>query len=323
MPWAPSASHAALIKRAEILASIRHFFYERHVLEVETPLLGMAGVTDVHIESFITHDQTKHPYYLQTSPEYAMKRLLAAGYGDMYQICKAFRQEEQGRFHQPEFSLLEWYRVGFNHLQLMDEVDALLQTLLGCKAAGKITYTDLFESHLAINPHKATLNDLKKIAQQHNLLSALGEQHDNKDDWLQLLLSHLIEAKLGHTEPCMIYDYPASQAALAKINLQTQRAERFEVYVNGIELANGFHELQDAKEQQQRFLADLQQRQSLQRPTPRIDQQLLQALEHGLPACAGVALGIDRLIQIALEKKDIQHVISFAKVPSHNNKKAN
>lgn len=307
MNWQPSATVDALRKRADILRTLRDFFYQRHITEVETPLLCVAGTTDAYLDS-ITATINHEIRYLQTSPEYAMKRLLAAGIGDCYQICKAFRCDESGRYHNPEFTMLEWYRLDFDHHQLMNDMDDLLQTILKCLPAKRISYQQLFLEHLNINPHAASIEDLKKIAPE--LCEALNVETDTKDDYLMLLLSHLIEPKIGFDRPCFIYDYPASQAALAKVR-DNAFAERFEVYVNGIELANGFHELQSADEQRKRFLHDNEKRKQLNKPEVPIDQRLLEALKHGLPACAGVALGVDRLIMLALKKNNLQAVLSF------------
>lgn len=306
--WRPSSSLETLKQRAKLIQAIRQFFINRNVLEVETPLMCSSTVTDVHIES-IAVTNLHQIFYLQTSPEYAMKRLLAAGSGNIFQICKAFRAEEQGKNHNCEFTMLEWYRVGFNHHDLMSEVEELLQTLLGCSPAHRISYQELFNQHLNINPHTAHNAELQNIAKQHNLFDALGSKCENKDDWLHLLFSHLIEPKIGFDAPYFVMDYPESQASLAKINNGV--AERFEVYVNGIELANGFHELQDHDEQSKRFDKNIAMRNTDGKPLPEKDENFLAALEHGLPDCAGVALGVDRLLMIALEKQNISEVVSF------------
>ena len=317
--WQPTASIENLKKRAEIIHNIRAFFYARNITEIETPILNPYTVTDAYLDSLkvrFNHHQTG---YLHTSPEYCMKRLLAAGLGDCYQICKTFRDHEQGRQHNTEFSLLEWYRLNFDHHELMTEMNAFLQAILKTNPAEKICYQNLFTNYLNINPHTASIKTLQNIAKRYGLLETLGESHNtkphHKDDWLMLLLSELIEPKLGfHNTPVFIYDYPASQAALAKVtdlNDTTQVGSRFEVYMNGIELANGFHELQDHTEQKARFEKDLVLRKFLNKPSLAIDKNFLSALQHGLPNCAGVALGIDRLISLALGEKSIKEVISF------------
>jgi lysyl-tRNA synthetase class 2 len=311
--WQPSASLKALKQRAFIIKKVRDFFSERHVLEVETPLLCSTSVTDPFIESIPASYRKGGKiiqFYLQTSPEYAMKRLLAAGSGAIYQITKAFRQGEVGRYHNPEFSMLEWYRPGFDHHALMDEVDALLQYILDYPAADRMTYQALFEKHLNFNPHIASLENLSQCASHHGL--SIATDIRERDTWLMLLMSHCIEPKLGFEKPIFIYDFPASQAALAR--LQTGNppvAARFEVYVKGMELANGFHELQDADEQQKRFKENNLKRETLGLPSMPIDEYLLAALRHGLPNCAGVALGMDRLIMLETELEHIQEIISF------------
>jgi lysyl-tRNA synthetase class 2 len=250
------------------------------------------------------------PYYLQTSPEYAMKRLLTAHNEPIYQITKAFRQEEIGRYHNPEFTMLEWYRPGFNHHQLMDEMDELLQLVLKCQPAQRISYQDLFLTYLHINPHHATLEELSACATQHHI--HVAAEITDCDTWLNLLASHCIDPKLGHDCPCFVYDFPASQAALARIQPgHPPVASRFEVYIKGIELANGFHELQNAAEQRQRFEKNLAERKRQALRLLPIDELFLAALSHGLPDCAGVALGIDRLIMLATHNTHIEKVISF------------
>lgn len=297
--WKPTASIENLKKRAEIIAKIRSFFAERNVLEVETPLLSHATVTDVHLHSI----KTAGDLYLQTSPEYAMKRLLAAGFGSMYQICKAFRDDESGRLHNPEFTILEWYRIGFTHHDLMDEMEELLQHILNYPKAKRYSYQEIFEKFLHINPHEIDLKDLQNCAYENKI----NLQIDDKDTLLQLLMNKVVEPKLKNI--VFIYDYPKTQAALAKICGEV--AERFEVYVDGIELANGFHELQDAKEQRERFLNDLNKREKLGYPEMPIDETFLAALEHGLSDCSGVALGIDRLVMAVLNVTHINQAISF------------
>jgi len=313
--WQPSATLATLQCRAQILKIIRDFFAAREVMEVETPVLAHTSVTDPFIESmpvfFRKHPQKEaQQYYLQTSPEYAMKRLLAAGSGAIYQITKAFRQGEVGRFHNPEFTMLEWYRPGFNHHQLMDEVDLLLQCLCQTQPAERKTYAALFDSFLQIDVHTASVRELKACALAQQL--TIVDDNFDKDTWLNLLLTHCIEPHLGTEKPFFIYDFPASQAALARIQTGPQAvASRFEVYVRGVEIANGFHELQDAHEQRKRFENNLKQRQALGLAPILIDEFLLAALEKGLPDCAGVALGIDRLIMLITGLPTLAQVMSF------------
>ncbi len=298
--WRPSASWDALHARAKLYRNIRDFFSARGVLEVETPLLARYGVTDIHTETLGAGDG-----FLQTSPEYAMKRLLAAYRQSIFQICKAFRQEECGSKHHPEFTLLEWYRIDYDHHQLMDETDVLLQRLINCKAAERHSYQAIFQQYLGIDPLTCSLTDC---------LTRLQDNIDitDKDTALSLLMNRHIEPQLGRECPVFIYDYPSSQAALARISPHDKRvAQRFEVYIHGIELANGFYELNDATEQQQRFAQDQLYRQQQQLPYMEMDTDLLAALEHGLPNCAGIALGIDRLLMVMCGKDNIGDVMSF------------
>lgn len=313
--WQPSANIETLRQRAHIIQFIRNFFIQRGVLEVDTPVMCHTSVTDPFIQSIPalfqaqpTSEEVRH--YLQTSPEYAMKRLLAANSGAIFQIGKAFRQGEVGRFHNPEFTMLEWYRPGFDHHQLMDEMDELLQGVLHMPAAERLSYGELFEKYLGVNPHVATVESLSKVAQQHDF--EVAAEVTDRDTWLNLLMSHLIEPQLGQQAPCFIHDFPESMAALARVQPGNPSvASRFEVYIHGIELANGFHELQDAKEQRRRFENNNVERTKLGLATLTIDEYFLAALEHGLPDCAGVALGIDRLIMIATQAEKIPDVLSF------------
>lgn len=313
--WQPSASIDNLRARAGIIKSIRDFFAARDVLEVETPVICHTSVTDPFIQSIPVliqphPQQQEQRYYLQTSPEYAMKRLLAAGSGSIYQITKAFRQEEIGRLHNPEFTMLEWYRIGFDHHQLMDEMDELLQTILPVTPADRFSYQQLFQHYLQIDPLSAAIDDLAVCAKNHGI--ELASTIDDKDTWLNLLMSHCIEPQLGQQRPVFVYDFPSSQAALARLSPADPRvASRFEVYFKGMELANGFHELQSAAEQRKRFENNLQQRCAMNLRELPIDEHFLGALEHGLPNCAGVALGVDRLVMLALSATHLQDIISF------------
>ena len=282
-----------LKQQAKLIQRIRDFFSERGVIEVSTPLLARTTIPDPNIDSFdLTHE--KNTYYLQTSPEFYMKRLLAAGSGCIYQISKAFRKESSGPYHHPEFTLLEWYRVGFDHLQLIDEVDQLLQKILGVAPLKKITYQALFEKILDIEPHTASREQLALIANQKT--SASIDVTWTKDHILDLLFCDCIEPKLQ--APTAVYAFPVSKAALARIMPVGQdqlRAARFECYVKGVELANGFFELNDPIVQRERFLADNVVRAKQQQVPVPIDEIFLSALPN-LPDCSGVALGIDRLM---------------------------
>jgi lysyl-tRNA synthetase class 2 len=300
--------------RADILARIRAFFAARGVLEVETPVLAHHPATDPHIHSL--HTRCSGPgvpagetLYLQTSPEFAMKRLLCAGAGPIYQVARVFRDDERGRLHNPEFTLLEWYRPGFDHHALMDEVAALVCAVLELPPASeRLGYAEVFRAHLGLDPHAAATAELAACAHDHGLDAATLD----RDACLDLLLSHLIQPRLGIERPFFLYDYPASQAALARLRGEgSPVGERFELYLHGIELANGYHELGDAGEQRARFMQDSERRRALGLPVLPIDERLLAALEHGLPDCAGVALGLDRLVMLAAGVRDIDEVMAF------------
>ncbi|MCS0444588.1 elongation factor P--(R)-beta-lysine ligase [Vibrio diabolicus] len=314
--WQPTASIDQLRQRATLIASIRQFFADRQVMEVDTPAMSHATVTDIHLHTFQTEfvgpgyaDGSK--LFFMTSPEFHMKRLLAAGSGCIYQINKAFRNEENGRYHNPEFTMLEWYRVGFDHHKLMDEMDDLLQLVLKCGAAQRMTYQQAFIDVLGVCPLEGSMTELKTAASKLGL-SDIAEPEEDRDTLLQLLFSVGVEHKIGQDVPAFVYDFPASQAALAKINPQDHRvADRFEVYFKGIELANGFHELDNPKEQLARFEQDNAKRLDMGLKPQPIDYHLIFALEAGLPDCAGVALGIDRLIMLALGCDHIDQVTAF------------
>lgn len=314
--WQPTASIDQLRQRATLIASIRQFFADRQVMEVDTPAMSHATVTDIHLHTFQTEfvgpgyaDGSK--LFFMTSPEFHMKRLLAAGSGCIYQINKAFRNEENGRYHNPEFTMLEWYRVGFDHHKLMDEMDDLLQLVLKCGAAQRMTYQQAFIDVLGVCPLEGSMTELKTAADKLGL-SDIAEPEEDRDTLLQLLFSVGVEHKIGQDVPAFVYDFPASQAALAKINPQDHRvADRFEVYFKGIELANGFHELDNPKEQLARFEQDNAKRLDMGLKPQPIDYHLISALEAGLPDCAGVALGIDRLIMLALGCDHIDQVTAF------------
>ncbi len=315
--WQPVASRQTLALRAELLATVRQFFAERGVLEVETPLLGRHTVSDVNLASFSVNTGStsvsgQAQGWLQTSPEYAMKRLLAAGSGPIYQICKAFRQEGQeagSRLHNPEFTLLEWYRPGFSLEDLMDETSELVGRVLKVSSIPRLAYAEVFAEHLHINPHRIDDAELQALTRQK---IDLGEAELDATDCLQLLMNQCIEPQLPAC--CIVYDYPIAQAALAEISKNAQGdsvARRFELYAAGMELANAYQELTDADEQRRRFAHDQQLREQRGLPRSPIDENLLAALTHGLPACSGIALGLDRLLMAALGEKDISKVLSF------------
>ena len=310
--WKPSASLQNLQQRAHALAKIRRFFSERDVLEVETPLLASSTVPDVYIESIaaqVVKDNSSRKNFLQTSPEFFMKRLLASGSGSIYQIAKAFRQEEKGARHNIEFTLLEWYRLSYSLDQLMAELEELVQEVLSCGPISRLSYREIFGQHLQIDPHEISLEELQKLAKSEIDLSGSDL---SKTDYLQLLLSNSIEPKLPPY--CIIYDYPLEQAALAILATDEHGvvvAKRFELFGHGMELANGYFELSDAAEQRARFEKDNAVRKEKGLRAHDADEKLIAALESGLPSCSGVAVGVDRLLMLLVEAKNISEVISF------------
>jgi len=311
--WPPTAPLANLRRRAEIVDAVRRFFADRGVLEVETPLLGAAAATDLHLASIpaTLAAPAPHTRWLQTSPELHMKRLLAAGSGPIWQLGKAFRDGEAGRRHNPEFTILEWYRPGWDHHALMDEVEALLVAVLGpfAAAAERVTYRDAFARYAGADPF-AGAAELRERA--HALGIASDELGDQPEPWRHLLLATTVEPRLGRGRVTFLHDFPAAEAALARVRPGIPPvAERFEAYVEGVELANGYHELADADEQARRFAADLAARHERGLPAVPADARLLAALRSGFPDCAGVALGFDRLVMLALAVDDIAQVIAF------------
>ena len=312
--WQPSASIQNLLARAKIIADIRRFFTDRGLLEVETPVLSEFGVTDIHLATFSTEftspfAQQSKTLWLMTSPEYHMKRLLAAGSGAIFQLCKVFRNEESGKKHNPEFTMLEWYRPHFDMHRLINEVDDLLQQILDCEPAETASYQFVFQEYVGLDPLSASISELIEKAQEYHLE---GAENEDRDTLLQFLFSEVVEPNIGQNRPIAVYHFPATQAALAQISSEDHRvAERFEFYYKGIELANGFNELTDAREQEHRFKQDNHLREQLGLPQCEIDQRFLGALQAGLPNTAGVALGVDRLIMIALGAEKISEVVSF------------
>jgi lysyl-tRNA synthetase class 2 len=314
--WQPSAEFVTLQARANFMSKIRQFFATRNITEVETPILSQGTVTDVHLNVFSTQylgarSSQQCTLYLQTSPEYAMKRMLCAGSGDIYQIAKAFRNEQSGRLHNPEFTLLEWYRLGWNDEQLMDEIDQFMQYILQTEPAEIISYQQVFLRFTQLDPLDCSLKQLQEYCVAKGFAQLAREERD-KDVLLQLLFSHQIEPYLGEHRHCFVTDFPATQSALARINKDDPRvAKRFELYFKGLELANGYHELTDADEHAKRFKSDNLVRKSKGKPQRPIDRQFMTALESGLPDCAGVALGIDRLFMLERQAKHIRDVLAF------------
>jgi lysyl-tRNA synthetase class 2 len=325
--WRPSAAPARLRARADMLTAIRRFFDARGVLEVETPLMSRSGATDPALVSLEVVAEPHSAqgasgqgrYFLHTSPEFPMKRLVAAGVGPIYQICKVFRAGERGRLHHPEFTLLEWYRPGWEAERLMDEVAELVRLLLQRPEMGveRVRYRNLFREILNVDPWTADRAGLRSAAVQVGLPDAERLELD-RDGWLDLLLTQCIEPRLGQAVMTFLCDYPPSQAALARVRVRSEGtsetyevADRFELYVEAIELANGFHELTDPVEQDARFTSDLRERQHRNLPPIPPDQRLLAALASGLPESSGVALGLDRLLMVATGASHIDQVLAF------------
>lgn len=316
--WQPNADIDTLKRRAQLLADVRLFFAERDVLEVDTPILSHAGPTATYLDSFNSLYQPPGSdaitYYLQTSPEFAMKRLLAAGSGDIYQIAKVFRNGELGRQHNPEFTMLEWYRPALDYHGLMDEVDLLLQQVANMPEAVRLNYQEAFVQYAGLNIQQLETEALRQAALK--AIHSLPEDwQTDRDGWLELLMSEVIEPQLiALKRPVIIYDFPDSQAQLAKVyrNSDGDRvAARFEVYAGGLELANGYDECLDAQELRQRFEADNLARQVQGKALMPVDEHLLAATESGLPPCTGVALGLDRLLMLVTGKNVLAETLSF------------
>lgn len=310
--WQPSAQGNALRLRAQLLAQARRFFEERAILEVETPLLSHAGAADAHLAQFIVNDSDDGPFYLQTSPEYAMKRLLIANNASIYQICKAFRQGEAGPRHNPEFTLMEWYRIGFDDHMLAAETCELIMRLVNRPLAPTniVKYTDLFQQTIGLNPTTASIQMLRQAAQQFTQLPTHTEL--DTDGWLNLLMTVAVETQLPPDRLTVVTDYPASQAIFARINAAGYAA-RFEIYCGALELANGFYEAATREDYLTHFQHEATQRLKNDLPTITPDHYLLDALAHqALPDCAGVAVGFDRLVMLAGSFNHIQDTLAFS-----------
>lgn len=316
--FAPTASPQNLRLRANLLRRLRAFFHERGFLEVETPLLSADTVVDRHLDPLgvIIPDDPRQPqqgrrYWLQTSPEFAMKRMLATGdYQAIFQITRAFRAGEAGPLHNLEFTIVEWYRAGDDMAAAMELLSQLAQLLLARGPARRTSYGAAFEEYAGIDPHEASSDALAAAAGRHALKPPPGL---DRDGWLDFLLVELVEPQLGHESPVILFDYPATQAALAKIReAQPPVAERFELYVDGVELANGYHELLDADQLRQRTAIANRQRAADGKTQLPAENRLLDAMQHGLPPCSGAALGLDRLVMVAAGAKTLAEVMAFA-----------
>ena len=311
--WRPTASLAALRRRAAALHATREFFRMRDVLEVETPALVNAPVSDVNLGSArVEVPGSSAVQFLHTSPEYAMKRLLAAGSGDIFQVCHVFRGAERGRQHNPEFTMVEWYRLGFSLEQLMGEVAELVGALLQKDLPVEmLSFREAVQRHAGFDPLDAGLDVLQRAAQTLGLDARHAGEAD-RDALLDLIVGAQVGPALGGAALTFVHRYPASQAALARLDREDARlALRFELYHRGVELANGYHELANAAEQRMRFATDQQKRAARGLATASLDRHLLAALESGLPDCAGVALGFDRVLMLAMNAASIDEVLAF------------
>ncbi|WP_333876734.1 EF-P lysine aminoacylase EpmA [Methylobacter sp.] len=316
--WRPTCSLELMRLRAQMLAGIRQFFADRAVLEVETPLLGHSIGTDPQL-AFFTAEYCLSPrrqtLFLQTSPEFAMKRLLAAGSGSIYQIGKAFRNGESGRFHNPEFTMLEWYRVGFTLPQLMDEIAELITGLFSgqhLQETQRVSYQEVFNSFTGLDPLVFSYKDYCAFANECQLPEAVDICGHDHALWLDFIFSHKVQPHLGDNALCMVYGYPACQSSLARVNEQCPlTTDRVELFINGVELGNGYYELVDAEEQNKRFDKELAIRQQQELPVPVKDMRLISALESGLPECSGMAIGLDRLLMLLSGSVSIDDVLNF------------
>ena len=309
--FAPTCSRETWKVRQSLLAKVRAFFESRGVLEVETPVISNAGGTDPQLDYF----EVEGKRYLMTSPEFHMKRLLAAGFGDIFQITKSFRKDEFGSHHNNEFSMVEWYRVGMPQEQLMDEVEALVSEILGKPINARRTrWIDAFRNYAGVDPLSAAAEDFVATCKSRDIPLPADTTVMSREDWWDYLMVFAVEPALAKNGPEFILDYPQSQAALAQTYVGEDGytwARRFELFVDQVELCNGYTELTDANEQRRRFNADLEIRRSMGKPQPTLDENFLKALESGMPACSGVALGLDRLFMLAMNKKEIKDVILF------------
>ncbi len=311
--WRPTSSLEAIRRRAQALRWTREFFHERGVLEVETPAMVNAAVSDVNLGSVrVEMPGRDAPLFLHTSPEYAMKRLLAAGSGDIYQVCHVYRGAERGRQHNPEFTMLEWYRLGFSLDELMDEVGQLVRGLLREELPVEmLSYREAVATHAGFDPLDAPDAELIRAAEVLGMDSAHSHRA-SRDELLDLIVGAQVGPALGANALTFVHGYPASQAALARLDSTDPRvALRFELYHRGIELANGYHELSEITEQRQRFGNDQELRRRRGLPVNPLDPNLLAALEAGMPDCAGVALGFDRVLMLAMGAASIDDVLAF------------
>lgn len=338
-PCFPSAALETLQLRARLVASLRGFFWANGFWECETPVLSREVIVDANLDPFVTHDVSGTPYYLQTSPEAGMKRLLVAGASAIFQVSRVMRRGESGRLHNPEFTMVEWYRMGDDHHDQMTFVEQLVRAFYGearqliadgdsgeCRSAlpeqafERLAYDEAFERFAGSHVLHLSGKELRDLAVTHGVAFPESLPLDDRDGWLNILLSELVEPNLGQDSPQFLYDYPASQAALARVRRDgvidaspggPEVAERFELYDQGVELCNGYHELTDPVELSRRLQAE-QAPFNSEGPANRRGAPLLEAaMKAGLPDCSGVALGLDRLVMLAIGKNEIHDVIAF------------
>jgi len=310
--FAPTCSRETWVQRQALMTRVRDFFVRRNALEVETPVLSAYGGTDPQLDYFEIEDPKR---FMMTSPEFHMKRLLAANFGDIFQITKSFRKDEFGGHHNNEFSMVEWYRVGMPQEKLMDEVEDLVSEIIGTKLNARRTrWIDAFKNYAGVDPFCEKLSDFADACTARDVPVPVGSETLTREEWWDYMMVFLVEPALASNGPEFILDYPPSQAALAQTYTDSEGrmwARRFELFVNQVELCNGYTELTDAVEQRRRFNTDLDIRRSMNKPLPPLDERFLAALESGMPACSGVALGLDRLFMLALGKNEIADVILF------------
>jgi elongation factor P--(R)-beta-lysine ligase len=307
----PTAGWEALRLRAELLRTVREFFHSRGFLEVETPILSADTVVDRHLDPLVLDDGGRR-FYLQTSPEFCMKRLLAAGAGAIYQITRVFRREELGRLHNPEFTMVEWYRPGDGLAEGMQLLSDLGEAMLGRGPAELVSYQEAFRRHVGVDPHTADADALIQAARAAGIDAPASLSSADRDGWLDLLLVERVQPHLGIERPTIVYDYPASQSALAQVRVGPPPvAERFELYASGIELANGYHELTDADELRRRIAQANELRRQDDKSALPEENRLLAAMDAGLPESTGVALGFDRVVMLAAGAKSLAEVMAF------------
>ena len=316
--WQPTATPEALLRRSEIVWQLRQFFHNRGFAEVHTPIISHDTVVDLNIDpvriagrSLACQGAGTEDLFLQTSPEFAMKRLLAAGMKSIYSIGPVFRAGERGKNHNPEFTMVEWYHVGDDMAAGVAFVDELVRAVLASPPAEVITYQHAFKTFAAVDPLVATVHELSELATSRDL-GVTVEWSDDRDTWLDLLFSDLVQPQLGFERPTIVTHYPASQSALAKIAASDPRtAERFELFVRGVELGNGYHELLDPAELMIRNKLTESKRRELGRQSLPVNSRLIDAMQSGIPACSGCALGLDRLVMVATNAKAIDEVLTF------------